>query len=69
MLISVSTLGIYFSDTGHHSWHELAERLRDAFCKLAVVGTQQIENIGLEEAAGKWVGGDTLLAEVGFAGR
>ena len=61
--------GIYFSATGRHTWLDIAEGLGDALFALGVAGTEEVTSMGLEEAAGKWTGGDTLLAELGFASK
>lgn len=61
--------GIYFSANGRHTWLELAQGLGDALFTLGVSKTEEVKSIGLEEAAGRWTGGDTLLAELGFASK
>lgn len=61
--------GIYFSANGHHTWLELANGLADALFTLGVCTTDEVRSISLEEAAEKWAGGDTLLAELGFASK
>ena len=61
--------GIYFSANGHQTWLEIAEGLADALFTLGVSKTKEVKSISLEEAAEKWVGGDTLLAELGFASK
>ena len=61
--------GIYFSANGHHTWLEVAEGLADALFTLGVSKTEEVKSISLEEAAEKWVGGDTLVAELAFASK
>lgn len=61
--------GIYFSATGHHTWLELAQGLADALFTLGVSKTEEVKSMSLEEAAERWTGGDTLLAELGFASK
>ena len=61
--------GIYFSEKGHHTWLEVAEGLANALFTLGVSKTEEVKSISLEEAAEKWAGGDTLLAELGFASK
>ena len=58
--------GIYFSANGHHTWLELASGLADAMFTLGVCETEEVQSISLEEAAEKWAGRDTLLAELGY---
>ena len=48
---------------------ELANGLADALFTLGVCTTDEVRSISLEEAAEKWAGGDTLLAELGFASK
>ncbi|KAF6219651.1 hypothetical protein HO133_004120 [Letharia lupina] len=59
--------GIYFSANGHHTWLELSQGLADALFTLGISKTEEVKSINLEEAAERWAGGDTLLAELGFA--
>ena len=61
--------GIYFSENGHHTWLEVAEGLAHALYTLGVSKTEEVKSVSLEEAADKWAGGDTLLAELGFASK
>lgn len=61
--------GIYFSANGHYTWLEVAQGLADALFTLGVSKTEEVKSVSLEEAAGKWTGGDTLLAELGFASK
>ena len=61
--------GIYFSENGQFTWLETAQGLADALFMLGVTKTEEVKSISLEEAAEKWAGGDTLLAELGFASK
>ena len=61
--------GIYFSATGRHTWLDVAEGVGDALFALGVSRTEEVRSISLEEGAEKWTGGDTVLAELGFASK
>ena len=61
--------GIYFSANGRHTWLEVAQGLADALFKLGISKTEEVKNVSLEEAAGRWIGGETLLAELAFASK
>ncbi len=61
--------GIYFSATGSHTWLDIAEGLGDALLTLGVARTEEVKSMDLEEAAERWTGGDTLLAELAFASK
>lgn len=64
--VPVGEQGFVFSGTGRFSWKEVAE-------KIARVGKEAgrleegTRSVSLKEAAGKWVGGDEQLCELGFA--
>ena len=61
--------GIYFSENGHHTWFDVAGGIADALFSLGVSKTKEVKSIGLEEAAEKWAGGDTLVAELAYASK
>ncbi|KAJ9656576.1 hypothetical protein H2201_008509 [Coniosporium apollinis] len=59
--------GIYFSETGEFTWRSLAELVGKAGKELGKLETAEVAEISLEDAAKKWAGGNTQLAELGFA--
>lgn len=61
--------GIYFSANGRQTWLEVAQGLGDALFTHGVSKTEEVKSVSLEEAAGKWSGGETLYAELGFASK
>ncbi|RWA03526.1 hypothetical protein EKO27_g11579 [Xylaria grammica] len=50
-----------------HSWKELAEGLAEAGLKKNILKSTETQSIGLAEAAGKYTGGSTHLAEIALA--
>ena len=61
--------GIYFSEAGQQSWMDVAQALAGSLYQAGVTQTGEVTSMGLEEASSKWTGGDTLLAELGFASK
>ncbi|KAL6716579.1 hypothetical protein ACLMJK_006146 [Lecanora helva] len=59
--------GFYFSENGTYTWLELAQGIGHALAKAGKAKTAEVKSIGLEEAAQTWVGGNKVLAELGFA--
>ncbi|OBT64207.1 hypothetical protein VE03_06898 [Pseudogymnoascus sp. 23342-1-I1] len=58
--------GIYFSETGDHSWKELSQGLADELHKQGVLKTNEVKSISLQEGADLWSGGEKQYAELGF---
>jgi nucleoside-diphosphate-sugar epimerase len=59
--------GIYFAESGEHSWHQLATGIGNAGLSLGILETSQLQHLQLEDAAAKWLGGNEKVAELGFA--
>ncbi|KAL5340220.1 hypothetical protein BJX70DRAFT_361835 [Aspergillus crustosus] len=59
--------GIYFAETGEHTWLELAERVGKAGFELGVLKDQSPVSISLETSAGQWGGGSLQYGELGWA--
>lgn len=60
--------GVYFNETGHHSWREVSERVAAAGVRAGRLTTDEVREETLEVAAPKL--GKTLtpfVAELGFA--
>ena len=67
--ISSGKEGIYFSETGQHTWRELAEGVAHAMYAAGLSKTQAVRNMSLEEGAERWTGGNSLFVELGFASK
>ncbi|KAF6834529.1 BNR repeat domain-containing protein [Colletotrichum musicola] len=59
--------GIYFSNTGNHSWHELATEVGKAGVKLGALKTAEPRSVSLEEAGSKWLNATPQVAEMNYA--
>lgn len=49
--------GIYFCETGHHTWRELSEGIAKEGKEMGVLQTDEVRSVGLEESAKVFVGG------------
>ncbi|KAL7894373.1 hypothetical protein HDV63DRAFT_161138 [Trichoderma sp. SZMC 28014] len=65
--IPVGKKGFIFSGTGTFAWKDVAQWIAKAGVKFGQLTDAETKSISLEEAAGKWVRGDTQLCELGFA--
>lgn len=65
--VPVGEEGIIFSGTGTFAWKDVAQGIAKAGVELRQLADTETKSISLEEAAGKWVHGDTQLCELGFA--
>jgi nucleoside-diphosphate-sugar epimerase len=63
--------GIYFSETGHHSWREVSERIAREGRALGYLVTDEVREASLLEAVEKLGGGTvpSTAIELGFASR
>jgi len=59
--------GIYFAETGEHSWWEFADIIAKEGKKEGVSKQEEPLKVTLEEGAKRFAGGDSLVAELGFA--
>jgi nucleoside-diphosphate-sugar epimerase len=58
--------GIYFAETGRHTWLELSQGVAAAGLDLGALKTDKVKSVTLEEAA-RWFGGSASFAELAFA--
>jgi nucleoside-diphosphate-sugar epimerase len=63
--------GIYFNETGHHSWREISERIAREGRALGHLETDEVREMSLLEAVEKLGGGTvpSTAIELGFASR
>jgi len=59
--------GIYFSETGHYTWRDLAQGIANAGKELGVLKTNELKPITLEEAVQAGYGPNPGIIELGFA--
>jgi nucleoside-diphosphate-sugar epimerase len=59
----------FFIQSLRRSWKELAEGLAVAGAKKGLLKSVETSSVELSEAAAKYTGGDTYLAEVGLASK
>ncbi|OJJ32907.1 hypothetical protein ASPWEDRAFT_174337 [Aspergillus wentii DTO 134E9] len=59
--------GIYFCETGEHSYREFAESLAHTGHEMGVFPTREVKRITVQEAADKWLYGSASSAELAFA--
>lgn len=65
--VPVGEEGFLFSGTGTFAWKDVAQGIAKAGVELGQLADTETKSISLEEAAGKWVQGNTQLCELGFA--
>ncbi|KAJ5803702.1 NAD dependent epimerase/dehydratase family protein [Penicillium psychrosexuale] len=58
--------GVYFNETGHHSWREVSERIAKAGKETGFLVSEEIREIGLEEG-GRVLQKPLDVVELGFA--
>ena len=59
--------GIIFSESGQHTWNELAQGVADAAFEFGKIKTREVRHVSVKEGAEALTEGDELLAELGFA--
>lgn len=59
--------GIYFTENGEHSWWDLSHAIAQAGVKAGVIKQEEPQKLSLEEATKRLTGGETKIAELGFA--
>ncbi|KAM0249827.1 hypothetical protein ACHAQJ_008895 [Trichoderma viride] len=59
--------GIYFAESGEHSWRQLATSIGKAGVSLGILESSQVQHLRLEDAAARWLGRNQKVAELGFA--
>ena len=61
--------GIYFVQSGSHSWMELSQRVAEAGFALGALKTTALRSISLDESAEKLAGGSALIGEIACASK
>ncbi|KAH7136400.1 NAD dependent epimerase/dehydratase family protein [Dactylonectria macrodidyma] len=62
--------GVYFNETGHHSWREVSERIAEEGHALAHLKSNEVREVSLDEATDKLgMGLPPTVVELGFASR
>jgi nucleoside-diphosphate-sugar epimerase len=61
--------GIYFIQSGHHSWLELSQRVAEAGFALGALKLTELRSLSLEESTEYLGRGSRLLAEIGWASK
>jgi nucleoside-diphosphate-sugar epimerase len=61
--------GIFFVETGEHSWRELSQRIAEAGVAIGGLKTTELLSISLDEAAETLGRGWRLIAEIGWASK
>jgi nucleoside-diphosphate-sugar epimerase len=61
--------GIFFVETGEHSWLELSQRIAEAGVGLGALETTELRSLSLDEAAETLGKGWRLIAEIGWASK
>lgn len=59
--------GIFFSETGHHTWLHLAEEIAKTGFELGALKSAEVRSISLQDAADRWTGSNVQLCERSFA--
>lgn len=60
--------GLYFNETGDHSWREISERIAKEGVALGYLKSDEVKELTLEEASKK-IGPKPEVVELGFASR
>ncbi|KAL8673418.1 MAG: hypothetical protein Q9168_002161 [Polycauliona sp. 1 TL-2023] len=58
--------GIYFASTDQYNWKEFADGIAEAMVEVGGIKTKEVREVGLEEAAKEWTGGQPLVCELNF---
>jgi nucleoside-diphosphate-sugar epimerase len=61
--------GIFFVETGEHSWQELSRRIAEAGAASGALKTTELLSLSLDEAAETLGRGWHLIAEIGWASK
>lgn len=61
--------GIYFTVSGEHQWKDIASGIAIVGHALGVLPSADIKSISLEDAAAKWMGGNSAYTETVFASK
>ncbi|KAH7160358.1 NAD dependent epimerase/dehydratase family protein [Dactylonectria estremocensis] len=62
--------GLYFNETGHHSWREVSERIAKEGRALGYLGSDEVREVSLDDMTDKLgMGLPPTVVELGFASR
>lgn len=61
--------GVYFTIAGEHRWMDIAEGIGRVGRALGVLESEEVRSVLLEDAAGKWLSGNTVFTETVFASK
>ena len=61
--------GVYFSETGNHSWRDIAVGIARSGAKLGLLPSDEVTEIDVEEADKAWGSGNTQWVELGFGSK
>jgi nucleoside-diphosphate-sugar epimerase len=61
--------GIFFSETGRHSWVDVSREIAKAGVEVGALSTDEVKIISLKEAADLWNSGNEFVCELGFASK
>jgi len=61
--------GVYFTIAGEHRWVDIAEGIGRVGRALGILESEEVRYVSLEDAAGKWLGGNTVFTETVFASK
>jgi nucleoside-diphosphate-sugar epimerase len=61
--------GVFFVETGEHTWRELSQRVAEAGVALGALQTTELQSLSLDEAKNIVGGGWRLISEIGWASR
>ncbi|EXJ72304.1 uncharacterized protein A1O5_04808 [Cladophialophora psammophila CBS 110553] len=61
--------GIYFIESGEHTWREIAERVAEAGVALGALQTTELQTLDLQGSRDTLGGGWGLIAEIGWASK
>jgi len=56
--------GIYFAETGEHTWLSNSEKVGQALHAQGIIKAADVKSISLKEAADEFNGGDERVAEI-----
>jgi hypothetical protein len=61
--------GIYFTVVGEHQWMDISKGIAKEGHALGVLENADVKSVSLEEAAVKWMNGNTIFTETVFASK
>lgn len=61
--------GIYFAETGEHTWLQASQAIAAAMKEQGLASTDEVQSMGLKDAAGVFMGGHEDMAELNWASK